>query len=196
MKTHRFKVSLFIVALITTLISAVAPANAVQSPVGCNSNRLNLSLIKNRTSVQQGDTIIYTVTVSNVDSSPALACDIDNATVKITLPAADGTPTGTQVTLATGVSYPAGTPITTVGSASYVVNVNAGVTDIVAEARVNGVLHDAPIDHAAEIIKTVGTAVVTPTPPASGGGSPTSPSGPSSTSQAPQLPNAGAPLGR
>ena len=72
------------------------------------------------------------------------------------MPAADGTPTGTLVTLATGASYPAGFTQTTVGTANYTVATNPGVTDIVAEARVNGVLHDAPVDHAAEIIKTVG----------------------------------------
>lgn len=169
-----------IIAAIVVVISSVAPAGAVQSPAGCNSNRLNLSIIKDKTSVQQGDTITYTVTISNVDAAPALACDIDTATVIITLPAANGTPTGTVVTLATNANYPAGYPLTVVGSAAYVVNVNPGITDIVAEAKVNGVLHDAPVDHAAEIIKTVGTAVVTPTTP------PTTT--PTST---PKLPNAG-----
>ena len=170
-----------IATALVVAISCIAPASAVQSPVGCNSNRLNLSIIKDRTSVQQGDTITYTVTISNVDASPALACDIDTATVIITLPAANGTPMGTVVTLATNASYPAGFPLTTVGSAAYVVNVSPGVTDIVAEAKVNGILHDAPVDHAAEIIKTVGTAVITPTAPPP-------------TTTTPGLPNAGAPV--
>lgn len=157
--------------------------SAVQSPVGCNSNRLNLSIGKNRTTVQQGDIIIYTITASNLDALPLTACDIDTATVTVRLPAADGTPTGTLVTLGTNVAFPAGTPVTVLGTASYTVNVNPGITDIVAEARINGVLHDAPVDHAAEIIKTIGTAVLEATPPARGSGG---------SSDAPGLPNAGA----
>jgi hypothetical protein len=154
----------------------------VQSPAGCNSNRLNLSIGKDRTTVAQGDVITYTITASNLDQSPLLACDIDGATAIVTLPAIDGTPAGTIVTLGTGLSFPAGTGVIILGTATYTVNVNAGVTDIVAEARINGVLHDAPVDHAAEIIKTIGTAVVS-TPPSGGSGGGTS---------TPNLPNAGA----
>lgn len=179
------KLMLFTAAF-ALLVFVAAPVKATQSPSGCNSNRLNLSLIKDKTAVQQGDTITYTVTVTNVDSAPAIACDIDNATVSVRLPAADGTPTGTLVTLATGASYPAGFTQTTIGTAAYTVATNPGVTDIVAEARVSGTLHDAPVDHAAEIIKTVGTAVIAPTPePSTGSGQATS---------APKLPNAGVPL--
>jgi hypothetical protein len=161
-------------------------ASAVQSPVGCNSNRLNLSIGKDRTTVQQGDVITYTITASNLDQSPLLACDIDGATAIVTLPASDGTPTGTVVTLGNNLSFPAGTGVLVLGTATYTVNVNAGITDIVAEARINGVLHDAPVDHAAEIIKTIGTAVVSAPPSGGSGGS----------SDAPGLPNAGAPIGQ
>lgn len=158
-------------------------ASAVQSPVGCNSNRLNLSIGKDRTTVQQGDVITYTITASNMDQSPLLACDIDTATAIVTLPAIDGTPTGSVVTLGTGLAFPAGTNIVVLGTATYTVSVNPGVTDIVAEARINGVLHDAPVDHAAEIIKTIGTAVVS-APPSGGSGR---------GADTPSLPNAGAP---
>lgn len=172
-------------AAFMAVVLLAAPASAVQSPAGCNGNRLNLSLVKDKTAVQQGETITYTVTVSNLDAAPALACDIDTANVTVTLPAADGTPTGTAVTLVNNANYPAGYPITLVSTVPYVVSVNAGVTDVVAQARVTGVLHDAPLDHAAEIIKTVGTAVLA----ASGAGAPTSSS--TAISTAPQLPNAG-----
>jgi len=178
-----------IAAALTLLVSVASPVSAIQSPSGCNSNRLNLSLIKDKTAVQQGEVITYTVTVTNVDSAPAIACDIDNATVTVRLPAADGTPTGTLITLATGANYPAGFTQTTVGTTTYTVATNPGVTDIVAEARVSGVLHDAPVDHAAEIIKTVGTAIITPAPPASS----TSNEASSPAPTAPKLPNAGVP---
>ena len=176
----------------TSLISALAlllipamPANADQSPVGCNGNRLNTSIIKNKTAVYQGDTIIYTVTVSNLDSGSDLACDITNATVQVTLPAADGTPTGSVVTLATGVDYLAGTGLTVVGTVPYVVNVNPDVVDIVAQVSANGTLHDAPTNHSASIVKTLGTSVlVAPTGPSGGSGS-------STGTTIPGLPNTG-----
>lgn len=176
---------IFVSALFAVAVTlSPLKASAVQSPVGCNSNRLTLSIGKDRTTVQQGDVITYTIAASNIDASPLIACDIDTATVTVRLPAADGTPTGTLVTIGTNLAFPAGTPVTILGTASYTVNVNPGVTDIIAEARVNGVLHDAPIDHAAEIIKTIGTAVLPTTPPSGGSGG--------SGSTTPYLPNAGA----
>ena len=122
----------------------------------------------------QGDTLTYTVTTSNVNSGGDFACDITNASVTVTLPAADGTPTGTVINIVTGQNYPAGSPVTDIGTIPYVVNVNPGVVDIVAEVRVTGTLHDAPADHAALIVKTIGTSVITApviVPPSSGGGS-------------------------
>lgn len=142
------------------------PTFAHQSPGGCNANRLNLSIMKDKTSVMIGDTITYTVSVTNIDSGADIACDITNATVNVTLPAPDGTPTGTVVNLATGVDYPAGTITTIVGTAQYVVATDPGVEDMVAQAEISGTLHDAPVDHSAQIIKTLGTTVVaTPDPP-------------------------------
>ena len=174
------------VILMLVLFGGMTPARALQSPTGCNSNRLNLSVARDKVTVQQGDVITYTVTGSNLDSGSLLACDIDSATVTVTLPALNGTPTGTVVTLGTNMAFPAGTPLTVLGTVQYTVNVNSGITDIVAEARVAGTLHDAPVDHSAEIIKTIGTAVVTP--PASGGGGGATPG-----VTLPLLPNAGIP---
>lgn len=163
------RIAIILMTILASFAFAV-PVGAVQSPVGCNSNRLNLSVSRDKLTVQQGDTLTYTITVSNLDSSPNLACDIDTATVTLRLPALDGTPTGTLVVVASNANYPAGTPLTLVGTVPYVVNVNSGVIDITVEASVQGVLHDAPQDHAASITKTIGTAVVWPTPPTSGGG--------------------------
>ena len=179
------KRKLIFVSALFAFAMTLAPlkVSAVQSPVGCNSNRLNLAIGKDRTTVQQGDVITYTIIASNLDAPPLIACDIDTATITVRLPAADGTPTGTLVTLGSNLAFPAGTPITVMGTASYTVAVNTGVTDIVAEVQVNGVLHDAPVDHAAEITKTIGTAVLEATPPSGGSGG---------SSGAPGLPNAGA----
>lgn len=140
----------------------VTSVSADQTPSGCNSNSLDLTVTKNRTMVEEGDTITYGVHVTNLDNGSSIACDITGATVTVTLPARDGTPTGTVVTLATGVDYPAGTASTLVGTADYNVSVDPGVTDVVAQGNVSGTLHDAPTNHAASITKTVGTSVTQP----------------------------------
>jgi hypothetical protein len=151
------------------LALGASPADAHESPPGCNSNSLALTLTKDRTLVRNGDRMNYTVAVSNDAGS---ACDLTDATVTLTLPDSDGRPTGRTVTLATGVDYPAGTSSRVIGSVPYTVAVDPGVVDIVAEATAGGTLHDAPVDHAAGITKTLGTDVtqpdvtltVTPTP--------------------------------
>ncbi len=178
------RVGTVLVAAIAAILISAQSAFAIQSPVGCNSNRLNLSLSRNKITVQNGDILTYMVTVSNLDVSPNFACDIDTATVTLTLPAMDGTPSGTVMTLATNANYPAGTPITVVATVPYTVNVNSGVTDITAEASVQGVLHDAPVDHAANITKTIGTAIISQTTP------PITP--PPSTVTLPGMPNTSA----
>lgn len=164
------KAGLFLLSLIIGSVGITLPASAVQSPGSCNSNRLNLSISRDKLTVKQGDILTYTVTISNLDDGSNLACDIDTATVTVTLPALDGTPTGQVVTLTTTGNYPAGTPISIAGTVPYTVNVNANVTDATAEASVSGVLHDAPTDHAAQISKTIGTTIVRDvivTPPSS-----------------------------
>lgn len=158
---------------------------AHQSPSGCNSNRFNISIVKDRTEVYEGQILTYTVTATNVNFGSDIACDITAANIDLTLPAADGTPTGQVVNLVTNQDFPAGTTTTLVGTAQYTVDVNPGVVDIVAEGRAQGTLHDAPVDHSALIVKTLGTSVVAPptTPPTSGGTN--------SSAITPKLPNTG-----
>lgn len=165
----------------------VMHAAAHQNPPGCNSSRLNVSIVKDRTEVYQGQTLTYTVTVSNLDSGTDIACDITDATIDVTLPNRDGTPTGQVVNLVTNQDYPAGTAVTLIGTIPYIVDVNESVIDIVAEVSGTGTLHDAPVDHAALIVKTLGTSVVAAPDipsdaPEDGGGS---------GSDTPGLPNTG-----
>ena len=72
------------------------------------------------------------------------ACDITDATVSLTLPAADGSPSGQTVTLAAGVDYPAGTGRRVIGRVPWVVNLNPGVSNAIAQGNADGTLHDAP----------------------------------------------------
>lgn len=167
---------LVITAVVATSILAV-PVSAHHSPSGCNVNHLVMSVDKSVTQVSPGDSITYTVSAANTNE--VASCDFTGVRIEIKLPAADGTPTGTMVTLVSGATYPSGTPNAVVGSATYVVAVNPGVTDIVAKASAAGVLHDAPVDHNAQISKTIGTTVVNnpATPPVGGGGTGTPPGG-------------------
>jgi len=160
---------LFVLATLLLSFQPLGTAYADQNPSGCNSNRFNISIVKNRTEVYEGQTLTYTVTASNVDFGSDIACNITAASISVTLPAPDGTPTGTVINLVASQDFPAGTTTTIVGTADYVVHVNPGVTDIVAEASAQGVLHDAPVNHSALIVKTIGTSVVAA--PSSGGGS-------------------------
>ena len=183
-----------IIAGLFMIAHSAGIVSAHQSPGSCNANRFNISIVKDRTQVFQGQTLTYTVTASNIDFGTDVACDITDASIQVTLPAADGTPTGQIVVLVPDEDFPAGTATTLIGTIPYVVNVNPGVVDIVAEARATGVLHDAPTDHAALIVKTIGTSVVE-IPPApeddeeNGGGSGSTITAAATSS--PRLPNTG-----
>ena len=156
---HHILISLIVLAF--GVYDPVA-VRAHQDPGACEGNRLAVALGRDKLVVQQGDTVTYSVFVSNLDGPVLAACGFTGVNVDLTLPAADGTATGTVVSMAAGVSYPAGMATTHVGDVPYVVNVNQGVTDIVAQVRAGGSLHDAPVDHAAEIVKTIGSDVVWP----------------------------------
>src|SRR3954451_14281074 len=130
------------------------PAAADHHPANCTSNRLDLTISRDRAIVRPGETVNYAVRVAN---DGAGACDVSGVTITVTLPAADGTPTGATVTLATNAAYPAGTAEFQLGVVPYTVAVNPGVTDAVVEAKASdGVLHDATNDHRFEIFKRLG----------------------------------------
>jgi hypothetical protein len=139
-----------------------ARAGAHQSPSACDSNSVDVTPTRDRLLVRNGDVINYTVSIRNVDRDGQAACDLSDATVVLTLPAKDGMPAGRKVTLATGADYPVGTALTFPGTTKWTVDVNPGVHDAVVMVEVNGSLHDAPVDHAATIRKTLGTTVTQP----------------------------------
>lgn len=143
-------------------VAALGPVAADQRPAGCNGNNLAVDVSSDRTVVRNGDVITYTLTVSNLSTPAARACDVTGATVALTLPAADGSPSGETLTLATDQNYPAGTPHTVVGTRTYTVAVNSGVDTVTARASTPGTLHRAPSDDAVTIIKTLSTTVTEP----------------------------------
>jgi len=111
---------------------------------------------------------------SNLDTLQGPACDITGATVTFTAPARDGTPGGVVTTVKTGVDIPAGTQRFVFGTVAYVINVDPGVHDVVGLASLAGTLHDAPINHTAQISKTLGTTVTQPATTLTVSASPTS----------------------
>jgi hypothetical protein len=137
----------------------VGVAAGHQSPAGCTSNGLDVSLSRDRAVARVGTGVTYTVRVAN---SAAGACDVTDARVRVVLPAADGTPTGQTVTLADNVAFAAGAPARLLGPAPYAVAVDDGVTSAVAAAAVEGVLHDGPTDSGFTVSRTVAIAITRP----------------------------------
>lgn len=136
-----------------------APASA-QSPAGCLNNRLNLELVKDKNLVKNGDVVNYYVEVTNTGVA---ACDVTSVTIKLRLPAPDGTSTGTEITVVNTASYAAGTPKQTYGPFPYTVNRNPGVPRLEARAFFNdAVLHDNVIPSDLDDNKTIGLIFPTP----------------------------------
>lgn len=157
MRRHLVGVASF--AIVGALFGA-GPASADQAPAGCTTNGLAINITKSRTLVRNGDTVDYTVSVSN--DAPG-SCNITGATVRLTLPARDGTENGQVVTLATNQDFPANTHVTAYPAVHYTVDVNPGVNDAKVLATADGTLHDAPNNHNFYVEKRLGLDIPPPT---------------------------------
>lgn len=162
---------------------SASPAQADTSPEGCSSNNLGLDIQRalapgqtgpaNASVVSPGQEILYRVTVNNTNGE---GCDVINANVTLTLPAADGTATGTVIDLTpdsaiydgTDADFPVdGSGDTIYPAVSYTVSVDPGVTTIVARADVLSVdgLLDTPEGQPGDLVeisKTVSSTVTVP----------------------------------
>jgi hypothetical protein len=150
------------IATLTVVVLPGTPVTADQNPAGCTQNNLALDIGRDKTVVRNGETIVYTISAANVDSPQGKACNLTQTTFMFYAPAADGTPTGPQTVIRANADFPAGTTRTVLGEVPYVVAVNPGVTDTVAKATAVGVLHDAPVDDHADVMKTLGSTVTQP----------------------------------
>ena len=137
-RSHRFRATVILVA---ACAFGASSAWAHQQPPGCSGDDLGLNLSRNSAQIVNGETVRFTVTLWNFDAG---ACDVDSATVTLTCPAADGTPTGPATDCATGVAFPAGTPPVTLCEVDCIVLVNPGVTSAQAKAEAHGTLHIDP----------------------------------------------------
>ncbi|MHC4154432.1 MAG: COG1361 family protein [Planctomycetota bacterium] len=139
-------------------ITAPLAAN-IWDPPGCLDNNLNLSLAKDKAQAAIGETVTFTVSVTNENGT---GCNVSDANVELTLPALDGTPTGTVILLDSDVDFPAdGSGDITYPGEAWVVDLNPGVTSMTAQATVRGLLNDSnDVNDIAEVTKTVSIGLV------------------------------------
>jgi protocatechuate 3,4-dioxygenase beta subunit len=138
-----------------------------QTPPGCNTNSVSLSLQKSATSITNGDTVTYTVTVANGDTP---GCQAISNVIKGFCPKADGTVgPSPAITFPTIPTLPVPTPTATIGTFQCVVTVDAGVTTAAATASLAGLLQDNPAqDDPFVFVRTVSVTVTTPPPQITG----------------------------
>jgi hypothetical protein len=158
------KIACLGLCLALALLVVNSPSHATQSPAGCNTNGVSIDIQKSATSVSNGDTVTYTVTLDN-GASPS--CDAANIAIQGFCPDASGNPTSLAVTFPTIGSLPAPSATRTVGTFNCVINLGGGVTTAIAREQLTGVLHDNPNhDDVLSILKDVSVLVEsTPTPP-------------------------------
>src|SRR5262245_30920616 len=147
-----------VLAAVCMIALSAVPASAHQNPAGCTGNNIGLDLLKDKTTLRNGESVHYIVKVRN---DAAGACDIDNATVTFHCPAANGTPTGALSTFVTGAAFPAGFPLTTIGETDCVITVTPPTTIAQASSEVHGTLHDNPLSDidTADVAKFVSVLV-------------------------------------
>ena len=146
-----------------------APASAHRSPGNCLVNGIDLELAKSGQVFRPGDTVTFTIAVSNVDK-PLLgvSCDITGAAIGFNPPNPDGSADNNLahppvVVMVPTRDYLNGFPLQVMGTYNWVVNLNPGVTFATAVTTVAGTLHDGVPDTTfAEIGKSIGFTVTNP----------------------------------
>jgi hypothetical protein len=131
-----------LVTMVATAGSLMAstPALAQVSPPGCTANRFNVDIITDRNVFRVGDTIPFTVEISNVG---AFGCDVSNITARFQYPGPDGTPSGPAITLTSARRFNIGTSTVSFGPYTHVAAINPGVPGLVARVSyADGLLHD------------------------------------------------------
>ena len=96
-----------VLGVVVLIIASSGTALAHQSPVGCNANRLSVDIARDVSLINNGDTVNYTISVTNPGSGSGIGCDVTDTDITFNCPAADGTATGTETVLTTTGDYPA-----------------------------------------------------------------------------------------
>ena len=136
-------------------------ASAAISPSNCNSNNFTINISKNTNIVVNGQTLIYTVSVTNNDVGGQLACDSNNTSITFFCPDATGAANGASTPLATNVDFLANGATATFTPLDCTLALNPGVTSITAAVKGSGNLQDAPVNDIFNIDKPLTTVLST-----------------------------------
>jgi uncharacterized repeat protein (TIGR01451 family) len=127
-------------AAVVASLAAAGPAAAHQSPAGCNTSAGHIDLTGTSLNVvhRDGDEISIVPKVSN---NAAGACDITDATLKISFPKPDGSPGTQEQVVATGIDLPAGTTPKALPEVHATVDFDDGVFQGPVKADLYGTFH-------------------------------------------------------
>jgi hypothetical protein len=152
-----------VLGLAVVLLLATSPATAHQNPPNCNTNGLGTDIQKSATTIENGDLVTYTITLSN-GAFPS--CDVSNVQIQGFCPDAAGQPTVLTKVFPIIPSLPAPTGTFQVGTFDCTVTVNPGVITAIARETVTGLLHDNPnFDDALAVQKDVSVIISEGPPP-------------------------------
>jgi hypothetical protein len=167
---------MMVMVALSVALMAPSPASAHRSPANCNANEFDANLLADKYDVKNGDVINYTVTLDNLSSPGARACDVSGITLRLYFPDPDGKASTTNFrTVVDTAAYAAEQGTLTFGPFPYTVKANAGVTDLGARILVeNGTLLSGDVHKRVDINKTIGSAMPTPRIEVDKTGTPTS----------------------
>jgi uncharacterized repeat protein (TIGR01451 family) len=162
----RPKIVCLVLSVALVSLGMMRAAEAVQNPPGCTANAVGFTLSKQagKDTIVNGDTVTYTITISN-GGSPA--CTASNLVVGAFCPDGAGNPTipAANVNVQTAIPNPLLVPtaVFTYGTFTCTVKVNTGVTTATARDTLGGILNDlAGVDDPLSRANTVSVTVVAP----------------------------------
>jgi hypothetical protein len=153
----------YLVAAAATIVSLLGATPAVaQDPAGCVGNTFQLDITKDRTYIRDGETINYTVAISN--NIPG-SCTVSQISVLLNLPAATGEPSPAFQQLTNNATFGIPTPRLQFGPFPYTVAFGANPPDrYTSQVSVtDGRLRDIPPPYSRlDILRTLQTLTVQP----------------------------------
>ena len=145
-------------ALCGLLLGAAGPAPADVNPPGCGEHRFDLHLSREPGTVNNGDTVTYTVSVCNGEFPPA--CQVTDMEVRFYPPGPDGLPDmAAGMLLAPSGSHDPGSSLT-YPFVPVTLALDPGVTLATARATYRGLLQDAMTPHLIEGAREVSVCVL------------------------------------
>src|SRR5712692_1089613 len=129
MTATRFGAKLLVLTVFSLVVALADRAYAHRNPSTCNGNGVRVNLARSVPQAVNGQTVTYSISISNNDDSSIglIACDATNVLVDFYCPAADGTPNLASPILVANIAdlapKPEGTLSTSLGSKTCTINV-------------------------------------------------------------------------